>query len=397
MLRPSFSAGVCLVLAMLAAVCEASPVFYSTKLGPRRTTHFAQCQAPKIGSGNPLAGCPSGTIFVSKTHPAAMFRTISAALSALPDNGNTGTVLIDQGQYHEKVVVTRVSPTVMLGVTPDISSADSNRVQVWQSSYVNQSDVTSVLHNCDATVLGVGNGGAIGNSNFKAYNIDFAQRQFFNGQEVTEYQLGPAAALCVQSSNASFYGCGFSSYQDTIYVGADSQAFFFKSIVKGMTDQLYGSGKAWFEKCKLLSRACGGGITAWRGDPTDPLVGVYISNSIIAQSPDASKAKPMVGRCHLGRPWNVYSHAVYLNTFMSDIVADAGFRIWSQATPNFAPKLTRFAEHGSSGPGGNARVRDTTLETILSDTAAAKITIHKVFGGSTPWIDLATIKNSSSG
>lgn len=31
-----------------------------------------------------------------------------------PDNGNTGTVLIDQGQYHEKVVVTRVSPTVML-------------------------------------------------------------------------------------------------------------------------------------------------------------------------------------------------------------------------------------------------------------------------------------------
>ncbi len=164
-----------------------------------------------------------------------------------------------------------------------------------------------------------------------------------------------------------------------------------------MTDQLYGSGKAWFEKCKLLSRACGGGITAWRGDPTDPLVGVYISNSIIAQSPDASKAKPMVGRCHLGRPWNVYSHAVYLNTFMSDIVADTGFRIWSQATPNFAPKLTRFAEHGSSGPGGNARVRDTTLETILSDTAAAKITIHKVFGGSTPWIDLATIKNSSSG
>jgi hypothetical protein len=60
-------------------------------------------------------------------------------------------------------------------------------VEVWQSSYVNQSDVTSVLHNCEATVLGVGNGGAIGNSNFKAYNIDFAQRQFLNGQEVTEY------------------------------------------------------------------------------------------------------------------------------------------------------------------------------------------------------------------
>lgn len=64
------------------------------------------------------------------------------------------------------------------------------------------------MHNCDAVVLGVGTGSAIGSSDFKAYNIDFVQRQYFDGQEVTQYQLGPAAALCVQSSNASFYGCG---------------------------------------------------------------------------------------------------------------------------------------------------------------------------------------------
>lgn len=85
---------------------------------------------------------------------------------------------------------------------------ESNRVQVWQSSYVNQSDPNSTLNNCDAVVLGVGTGRAMGNSDFKAYNLDFVQRQFYQGQEVTEYQLGPSAALCVQHSNASFYGCG---------------------------------------------------------------------------------------------------------------------------------------------------------------------------------------------
>lgn len=185
----------------------------------------------------------------------------------------------------------------------------------------------------------------------------------------------------------------FSSYQDTLYVGTGSQAFFFKSIVKGMTDQLYGYGKAWFERVQLLSRACGGGITAWRGSPTDPLVGVYISNSIIDRSPDASTLRSMHKKCHLGRPWNVYSHAVYLNTRMSDIIADAGFRVWSQKQPNFDPRWTRFAEYASSGQGADLTYRDLQLESILTQHEAKQITYRKVFGGSTPWIDPNPVKN----
>lgn len=159
-----------------------------------------------------------------------------------------------------------------------------------------------------------------------------------------------------------------------------------------MTDQLYGSGKAWFERVSLLSRACGGGITAWRGDPEDPLVGVYISNSNIDRSPDASTRKDMEKHCYLGRPWNVYSHATYLSTYMSSIIADAGFKVWSKLQSNFDSRLTRFAEYNSTGPGANMSKRDYTLERILSAKEAKSITYKNVFGGSTPWIDSKTVQ-----
>ena len=278
-------------------------------------------------------------------------------------------------------------------MTSDVRDPSSNRVRIWQSTYVNQSDPSNTLHNCDTVVLGIGTGSAVGTTDFKAYNIDFTQRQFFHGQEVTQYQLGPSAALCVQSSNVSFYGCAFESYQDTIYVGEGANAFFFQSIVRGMTDQLYGSGRAWFERARLLSRACGGGITAWRGDPNDPSVGVYISQSSIERSYDASTLRPMTGKCHLGRPWNVYSHATYLNTYMSDIVSKDGFKVWSKKQSNFDPDKTRFAEYGSKGPGGDLSTRDLRLERILTDHEAKPITWRKVFDGSTPWIDEKPLKN----
>ncbi|SPO27665.1 uncharacterized protein UTRI_04298_B [Ustilago trichophora] len=357
------------------------------------TSLDSKCQEVKNPlDPNPLQYCPRGSVFVSQKHPAAQFKTITSALEALPDDGSSRTVLIDEGIYHEKVVIGRVSPTIFAGVTSEGHNPYSNRVSIWQSSYVNQSDPHNTMHNCDAVVLGVGTLSPLGASDFKAYNIDFTQRQFFEGKEVTEYQLGPAAALCVVGSNASFYSCGFSSYQDTIYVGSSSQAFFFKSIVKGMTDQLYGAGKAWFERVTLLSRACGGGITAWRGDPTDPLIGVYISNSEIKKSPDASTRKKMEGKCHLGRPWNVHSHATYLSTKMSNIIADAGFRVWGKEESNFDPKLTHFEEWNSSGEGGNMAVRDYTLEKALTEHEAKQITYRHVFGGEAKWIDEKPIK-----
>lgn len=68
--------------------------------------------------------------------------------------------------------------------------------------------------------------GGFGNTDFKAYNIDFANRATVNGVEIKN-QTGPSAAVFTTASNTSFYGCSFKSYQDTVYVGRNSSAFFF--------------------------------------------------------------------------------------------------------------------------------------------------------------------------
>lgn len=333
-------------------------------------------------------------------------------------DGSAPTVLIDTGVYHEKVVIKRKNPLVFLvspmlygvddevtanailsmqGVTGTPSNPSANGVVIWQSTFVNQNDPSDRKANCDAVTLGVGaTDGGTGNTDFKAYNINFVQKQIRNGQEVTQEQLGPSAALCVLNSRASFYSCGFSSYQDTVFVGAGSQALFFRSIVKGMTDQLYGEGRLWVEKCLLLSRACGGGITAWRGKPGDSKAGVYISNSRIDKSPDAQTLRPMQGKCHLGRPWNAFAQSVYLNTYMTDIVAPEGFKTWNKQQSNFDLKTTHFYEFNSSGPGATPKQRDRSVQHLLTANQAAAYTYQRVLDSTADWIDIRILQSSSS-
>jgi hypothetical protein len=83
------------------------------------------------------------------------------------------------------------------------------------------------LHNSDAAVLTVApiNKG-FGNTDFRAYNIDFANRATVNGVEIMN-QTGPSAAVFTTASNTSFYQSSFKSYQDTVYVGRNSSAFFY--------------------------------------------------------------------------------------------------------------------------------------------------------------------------
>jgi hypothetical protein len=48
-----------------------------------------------------------------------------------------------------------------------------------------------------------------GNTDFRAYNIDFIN-------DFKNYASGPALAVSVSYANTGFYYCGFYSYQDTV-------------------------------------------------------------------------------------------------------------------------------------------------------------------------------------
>lgn len=108
-------------------------------------------------------------------------------------------ILIGAGKYHETLNVTRQSPLTLLGQLPVQTGISpllpfyseppfpDNLVQVWDDRFVQtgmddaESTVLVVAPSFDASLIGAGPTGAplqplFGNTDFKAYNIDFQNR-----------------------------------------------------------------------------------------------------------------------------------------------------------------------------------------------------------------------------
>ncbi|WRT68267.1 uncharacterized protein IL334_005243 [Kwoniella shivajii] len=367
---------------------------------------YAECQRPK-SQGQQLQGCPNGTIYVSQTDAQAEYGTIQGAVQSLSNDNTTQYILVGSGNYHEVVNVTRQGPLTIMGITPNPSDYTSNTVHLFNSSFINQTSQTASQDNADAVVLTispsrnaslVGSGplGAplqplFGNSDFRLYNIDVANRATVNGVEYTSGDTGPSAALFVSYANASFYQCTFASYQDTLYVGRNGSALFVGGEVTGTTDFIYGFGTAYFENTTLSSRNTGGGLVAWKGSEQwygPNTFGAYFNNTKIVKAADANTTLDLTHTRALGRPWNNQSRVVFMNTYMSDIVLPQGFIEWSSSDPRVFPNVTHFIESGSYGPGYNASARNYTVESIISSEEAKKdYSVSNVFGGFPDWVD----------
>ncbi|EGN98154.1 carbohydrate esterase family 8 protein [Serpula lacrymans var. lacrymans S7.3] len=360
---------------------------------------FIACQLQKADTVSPLAGCPEGTIFVSPNDPRAQYTTVQQAVESLPETGGA-TILIGEGQYFEAVNVTRTGPLTLLGqldastaFDPAGNASSRNLVQIWNNKYVltgmddAQSAVLTVAPSFNASLIGAGTNGAplqplFGNTDFKAYNIDFEN-------QAANYSISQALVTDISYANASFYGCAFASYQDTWYTGRNASTYVVDSIIYGQTDYLFGFGTAWFQSITLANRACGGGIVAWKGSNYTAApgnrYGAYISDSKIIRSPDANATAVTENSCWLGRPWNDLATTVYLRTYMDDSVQPAGFEPFDSARPVIA-NTTYYAEYDSYGPGANMSAR-VSIEHVLDTSEARNFTIDGVFLERPQWID----------
>ncbi|KAF9236455.1 carbohydrate esterase family 8 protein [Melanogaster broomeanus] len=352
---------------------------------------YKACQLQNPDGNSPLAGCPEGTLYVSTTDPAADYVSIQTAILSLPETGNA-TILIGEGEYLETVNVTRTGPLTLLGqlspetaFDPTGNASTRNLVHIWNNKYVPKNSsvddaltaVLTVAPNSAGALIGSGTNGAplqpfFGNTDFKAYNIDFQNR-------AANYSISQALVTDISYANASFYGCTFSSYQDTWYTGRNASTYVVDSIIYGQTDYLFGFGTAWFQSVTLANRACGGGIVAWKGtnltDAPGNRYGAYISDSRIIRSPDANVTVVTLQSCWL----------VYLRTYMDDSIQPAGFTDFDDARPVIA-NTTYYAEYESYGPGANNSAR-VPIEHILDSTEARNFTVEGVFLEKPNWID----------
>ncbi|KAL4805631.1 pectin lyase fold/virulence factor [Aspergillus unguis] len=353
-----------------------------------------------------LKACPEGTLIVSASDPRADFQTVQAAIEALPKDNSSQTILILAGEYTEQVNVTRPGPVTLLGQTDHATDASKNKVTLnWAQANHDSTgqdvdnvfgSVLTVAPTLEASYTGSGPTGypvpedtPFGSVDFRAYNIDFANTW-------AEYSDGPAHALSFSRANGGFYYCGFYSYQDTVYVGKLGNAYFYKSIIAGQTDFIYGFGTAWIQSSDILLRNCGGGITAWKGTNTtfENKYGVYIVDSPV-KAANASIAQDIVGACPLGRPWNELHRSIFAFSYEDPSIAPEGYIDWIIDGVGRLTKNTFQAEYRAFGPGFNATGRAGTNASIVLDAKGYKPydSPEKVFlspegvPGNVGWID----------
>ncbi|KAE8415520.1 pectin lyase fold/virulence factor [Aspergillus pseudocaelatus] len=328
------------------------------------------CQAST--PSDPLDGCPESTLLVSATHEQAHFSTIQGAIDSLPHDDTSQTILILSGTYTEQLNITRPGPLILLGESNSPHNASMNSVHVQWAAATEQgiytdnvyTSVLIVAPTLNASLTGSGpeglpvpDGTPFGCSDFRTYNIDFSN-------VYAERSAGPAHALSFSRANGGFYYSGFYSYQDTVFVGKLGNAYFHSSIVAGQTDFLYGFGTAWFERCDLVLRGCGGGITAWKGTNTTYVnkFGVYVHDSII-KAVNASVAVEQEGRCALGRPWNSGHRSIFAGTYEDGTIRDSGYVLWQAPITG----QTLMGEYENLGPGWDVAARQEYNYSVLLD------------------------------
>ncbi|KAE9965418.1 hypothetical protein BLS_007660 [Venturia inaequalis] len=350
----------------------------------------AACQSPN--NKDIATTCPPGTIVVG---PSGKFKTIQSAVLSLPLDKTPQTILIQSGLYTEQVNITRPGPLTLLGATTLPNSHTANTVRVlWKAATGTKETGTkdnaftatlTVAPTLDAALTGSGPTGheipagtAFGNADFRAYNIDFTN-------DFKQASAGPSLAVSTGMANTGFYFCGVRSWQDTVYIGKQGKAYFYKGEIAGFTDYLYGFGTAWIQSAKVASKGCGGGITAWKGTSGTNKFGVYVVDSEVGKTKNSTAGK---GKCFLGRPWNEFHRSIFANCKLDDSIAAAGYKKWAEKGDTHFTSKTLMAEYGNSGPGFNATGRKSgAVSKVLSAAEYEPYsTVEKVFGD-VAWID----------
>ncbi|EAW09358.1 putative pectin methylesterase [Aspergillus clavatus NRRL 1] len=276
-----------------------------------------------------LRDCPEGIIIVSKSHPRAHFSTALAAIESLPNDESKQIILIQAGSYTEQLNVTRTGPITLLGQTDSANHDNTGKSvdNVFSSVLVVAPTLVASYTGSGPTGYPVPEDTPFGNVDFRVYNIDFRNTW-------ADYSDGPAHASSLSRANGGFY-----SYQDTVYVGKLGNAYFYKNIIAGQTDFLYGFVTAWVQSSDVLLRNCGGGITA-----------TACTSYSTVNAANASIAPTIAGKCALGRPWNSLHRSIFANGYEDGSIQPSGYIDWVVSGVSRFSNDTVMAEYKAFGP-----------------------------------------------
>ena len=281
---------------------------------------------------------------------SAKFKSVQDAIMAVPMGSAANPVIIHikPGTYKELIYVQREKRFFRLvgeAATNTVLTFDLNANLPGPNGKIGTFKTPSTTIDAD---------------DFTAENITF---------ENSAGAVGQALAIRVDGDRAAFRKCRFLGWQDTILLNRGRQ-YFDDCYIEGHVDFIFGAAAAWFEKCHI--QCLGDGYITAASTPADQAFGFVFSNCTI------TGAKPET-KTFLGRPWRQYGSTIFLNTEMSEVVRPEGWNDWKK--PH---ETIRYAEFGSTGPGGKTDARVSWAKE-LSKAEAEAITVEKALGGTDGW------------
>jgi polygalacturonase len=317
---------------------------------------------------------------------APTFRSLGAALTALPPNGvGRAAIFIRNGRYHEKLTIDRPYLT-LIGESRDGA-------------------VLSYDAAADTPSPGGGTYGTRGSftlrivaPDFRAENLtienafDYPANAAKPDADRTKLRNMQAVALMLDlgSDRATFENVKITGYQDTLFPNS-GRSYFHKCEVWGHVDFIFGAGQAVFDDCDIVSRdrhsqTLNGYVTAASTDAAQPYGFLFIRSRLKKDNPQLAP-----NSVTLGRPWHPFANpravasVAFIDCWMDDHIGEKGWDRMSSvdSTGNrvwYEPSSARLVEFGTSGPGA---VNSPTRR-VLSAGEAAKYTPTAVLGGWLP-------------
>ncbi|XP_068657710.1 pectinesterase 2-like [Aristolochia californica] len=253
------------------------------------------------------------------------YRTIQAAVDNAPNNGAGRYVIyIKAGEYAENVVVQR---------------------EKWNLTFIGDGKRRTILSSNKAGGILTSGALVVLGDGFFARDMTFAN--------TAGPQKGQAVAMRSDSHRSAFFSCSFLGYQDTLFANINHQ-FYRSCDIVGTIDFIFGDASVVFQNCNIYARRPLNGqanVIIAQGK-TDPITGggVVLQNCYITALEDLGSAKT-----YLGRPWQKFSTAIVMESFMDRLIDPAG---WMESMSTVEEGGTaKFREYANTGPGSDTQNR----------------------------------------
>lgn len=281
------------------------------------------------------------------------YKTVQAALNAVPDNKTPVEIFIKKGIYKELLVLQKGKDNVTL-----TGEDKSNTILTYDNHngvITAKGDTINTWTSASFFIYG---------DDFRASNLTF--------QNDAGFTAGQAVAVYAYGDRQVFTNCNFTGFQDVLFCsGEGSRQYYANCYIEGTTDFIFGPATAVFQSCHIHSKK-NSHVTAASTAKDVPYGFVFFDCTLTADT--------SLHNVSLGRPWKPYGSVTYIRCNIGPHIIAGGWNNWK----NPANELTaRYAEYKSTGPGANPEGR-VKWSKELSDDEVKAYTLKNIFRGWDP-------------